>query len=573
MPLFTKESLESLRSRVNLIELMGGYLDVKRQGATYKVLCPFHDEKSPSMVVDPSDHHYHCFGCGAHGDAISFLMEYLNLSFTDAVEALAERFNVILEREEKASGKAHHRPLMRDALLHATHFFHCMLLHSKKGQEALTYLFNRGITLDFIERFSIGFAPRESDLFFKVFKEKGISREILEEVALMKNGKSFFRGRITFPIKSPSGSVVGFSARKIHEEDFGGKYINTSETPLFKKSKILFGLDVSRRAIAKSHHALIVEGQLDCLRLIDAGFDETVAALGTSFGKEHVAELKRLGVHSATLLFDGDRSGLKAMSKVGDHFQCVGIDVRIVRLPEGSDPDSFLRKVGPEKLRESLLSYQDYISFQVERLRDELGNSPAAKNQMIELLKKQIQSWEGAVMVHESLRRLASLTQITEQMLGIQEQVRFLPKVGEAAHTAIDPDRVLESDLLRWLLHRSEWLTTLSDLVTEESFRNPECRKLFIHLKKHPKATLLELAQELEGAAELVLIDEMMQKRFRLERAEQLFQETVQKLLDREWLRKREIIRQKIHSGEQSEENVLKLVKEFDSLEKQQFTI
>jgi DNA primase len=262
--MFTNESLEKLRERIDLVEVVSGHIELKRSGTAHKALCPFHQEKTPSFMIQKGDSHYHCFGCGAHGDAIQFLMNHLNLTFVEAVESLAERFHIPLERQNQQGEKGIEKTALKEACTAASAFFHACLLHTEEGQAPLNYLFRRGMTLDFIKRFEVGFAPADGALMRKVLcKEKIEEETLIEGGVLTEEKRPFFRDRITFPIRTPTGSVIGFSARKYKEETFGGKYINTPETSIFKKSRILFGLNYCRRRIIKERRVVIVEGQID----------------------------------------------------------------------------------------------------------------------------------------------------------------------------------------------------------------------------------------------------------------------------------------------------------------------
>jgi DNA primase len=269
--MFTKESLELLRQRIDLPEVLSGHLDLQRSGSSYKALCPFHEEKTPSFMVQRGDSHYHCFGCGAHGDAIAFLMTHVKMGFAEAVESLAERFQVTLEKSEEPQGeKGPSKAKLKQALELASNLYHYLLLYSVEGQVALRYLYQRGLDLDFIRQFQVGFAVRQGDLLMRYLRIHAIDERLQEQAGLISVAQSgrmrdFFSDRITFPIRDALGAVIGFSARKFKEETFGGKYINTPETPLFKKSRVLFGLSYCRSRIAKEAKAIIVEGQIDCL--------------------------------------------------------------------------------------------------------------------------------------------------------------------------------------------------------------------------------------------------------------------------------------------------------------------
>jgi DNA primase len=568
--MFTKESLEKLRERIDLLEVVSDHVEVKRAGGAHKALCPFHQEKTPSFMIQKGDSHYHCFGCGAHGDAIQFLMNHLNFSFVEAVESLAERFHIPLAREERQVERGVDKGALKEVSTLAAQFFHASLLHTEEGKAPLHYLYKRGITIDFIRRFGVGYAPQDGELIRKVMKGERVSDELLVEAGLFveEGRRPFFRDRITFPIQTPTGSVIGFSARKYKEETFGGKYINTPETPLFKKSRLLFGLNYSRRRIAKERRALIVEGQIDCLKLIESGLNLTVAALGTAFGESHVEELKKLSLREAYLLFDGDEAGHSATSKVGDLLQKRGIEVYVVTLPKGSDPDAYLLQFGTQRLLEEVESAQSYLNFQVAYLGRELNlNSPAGKAELVKTLKKQIEQWEEPVMVHESLRKIASLIQVPEEMVGVKQGVfapPFIRHQGSLTLQAVDTNRVLELDLLRWLLLMGDlFLPTARAYLTEKHFLTPACRALYQKILEEGKTDLLTLAPAIQDPT---LIDEILQKRVNRERGEVQFLETVQKLLDREWMQTREAIKLEIHSGKHSDEKIAELAKQFDAL-------
>jgi DNA primase len=581
MGTFSKDSLELLRSRIDLIEVLSPYLKLQKSGAAYKALCPFHDEKSPSLIIQRGDSHYHCFGCGAHGDAIQFLMTHLKMSFVEAVENLADRFHVQLEEvkgEDKPKGPP--KAALKDALERACQFYQFYLLHTMEGHGALDYLYNRGITLDFIHQFQIGLAPKIPQVFLKAMWEQKISNQILEEVGLFTKGREFFSDRITIPIRDAVGSVIGFSARKYKTDTFGGKYINTPETTLFKKSKILFGLSFSRKTIAKERKALIVEGQIDALRLIYSGFNWTVAGQGTAFGEDQAKELIHLGVRQVYLALDGDSAGQEAAVKIGNIFQKEGVDVLVLKLPEKCDPDVVLQEKGPDEWQKLIDNSVDYLAFLVNHMSKTINiQSPAGKNELVQSIAKRIREWDHPLMVHESLRKLARLTQTPESIIGAPEQNApqiYIKRSASVTFTDIDPDRILEADLLRWLFLMGESCPNLV-LIAEanlgvEHFRVPAARTLFekyLHATKENKPRdLLSLAIDLEQAEQQLFMAEILQKRVNRERAIACFIETVQRLLERHWMNQREEIKLKIFSGTCSESEVLELARKFDEIKK-----
>ncbi len=592
MPIFTKESLENLRQRIDLVDVLSSHLDLKRTGASYKALCPFHDERTPSFMLQKGDKHYHCFGCGAHGDAVSFLTTHLKLNFSEAIENLAQRYHIHLETTEgSAENKGPQKALLKEALIQAARFYHFFLLHTAEGHQALDYLFKRGLTLDFIQHFQLGLAPKIPGLFRQVMYSKFIKNETLLEAGLLtqkeNNKRDFFYDRILFPIRDGLGSIIGFSGRKYKEDTFGGKYVNTPETVLFKKSRLLFGLNYVRRRIAKERQAIIVEGQIDALSLIYRGFNITVAGQGTAFGEGHAKELMNLGVQKVYLALDHDEAGREATKKIGHLFQKEGIEIRVINLPINKDPDSFLQEQGSEAFLKLMEESQDYLTFLVAHEAKRINHdSPSGKNELVQLIAKQIREWNHEVMRYESLRQLAHLTQVPESLI-LNDQTGqpslYIRKVGTAGLPTIDPDRILETDFLRLLLARAEIEPATFEIallnIQPTLFRTAVCQAFYQVCMEERKKQVAEgtsnqpYAKDLLSVLMLVdhadcqlLIDEIIQKKVSKERQEAQFYETIQKLLDRHWMQQREEVKMKIQSGQASDEEVSNLVKEFDRL-------
>lgn len=577
--MFTKESLELLRQRIDLVDVLSAYVPLQKAGASYKALCPFHEEKTPSFVVQRGDSHYHCFGCGAHGDAIAFLMTHMKMGFREAVEHLADKFQVTLEKSaESAQEKGPSRGALREALENASQLYHYLLLHSEEGREALRYLYSRGLDLEFIRTFEIGYAPKAAGVLVPYLKAQGVQEEVMAVAGLIANtsfGKlrDFFSDRITFPIRDAVGHVIGFSGRKFKEETFGGKYVNTPETPLFKKSRVLFGLSYSRARIAKERKALIVEGQIDALRLIHNGFDYTVAGQGTAFGEDHVRELLQLGVAQVFLALDGDTAGREAAVKIGHLFQKKGVEVFVVDLPSGADPDSLLRERGKEVFSQLLEQGRQYLVFLFDFLsKGEQALSAARKNEIVTAMTERIKQWEKPVMVHESLKALAQMAHIPEMMIdvGVSPQP-FIKKRAVIEVSSINPDRILEADLLRWMLVAAPCCKEVMDKVTKnvskEMFLLPLAARLFekliINYEVDKAWDLLDLCEDEEMAQ---FLSEIMQRKINLSKAVEGCTETVRKLLHRGWMQKRNALFQEISGETLSEEEAVAKLKAFDAL-------
>ncbi|MGC1878209.1 MAG: DNA primase [Rhabdochlamydiaceae bacterium] len=584
--MFTKESLELLRHRVDLAEVLSTHLNLQRSGSSFKALCPFHEEKTPSFMIQRGDSHYHCFGCGAHGDAIAFLMSHIKMSFTEAVESLAERFQVTLEKKEEPRGeKGPNKAQLKQALELASNFYHYLLLHSAEGQIALHYLYERGIDLDFIRQFQLGFAPGQGNMLIRYLRESGVDERVQEAAGLLlvtQQGRKrdFFSDRITFPIRDPLGAVIGFSARKFKEGTFGGKYINTPETQIFKKSRILFGLSYCRSRIAKEAQAIVVEGQIDCLRLIHSGFNYTVAGQGTAFGEDHVKELLHLGVNKVFLALDADEAGLAAAVKIGHLFQKKGVEVVVTALPEGADPDSVLMEWGPEAFGALLKSSRDYLNFLFLYLAKGVDlTSPSKKNDIVNTIVAKIKQWEMPVMVHESLKKLAEISQVPEAALGIGQislPDLFIKKSGSVKIQEIDANQILEGDFIRWLVLASPQYPHLIPLaranISREHLCVPGASRLYGEflqaLEENRPCDLLTLGACLENEEDQDLLSAVMQRKVNLLKAEDGFKETIRKILIRKWMGEREAIRAQLQSGALNDEEALGLARQFDEIKK-----
>ncbi len=580
LPTLTKESLEQLRQKVDLVDLLSSYVELKRSGLYHKGCCPFHEEKTPSFVVQAGSSFYHCFGCQAHGDAIAFLMQHEHLSFIEAVEILAQRYQVMLEYDQNHTGGQNKKRFL-EVLLEAHNFFHHTLLQSSEGKEALDYLASRGIESAFIKAFEIGLAPSDSKLLVQHLRSKNISLDEIKEVGLLNNYQSaFFYDRIMFPIHNSQGAVIAFSARLYKEKTNGGKYINSKESFLFKKSQVLYGLNYSRMRLAKGKKALIVEGQIDALRLIYHGLNATIAPLGTALTEGHVDKLNQLGVEEAFLAFDSDAAGENAMIKSGHLLQKKKIATYIVPMPAGYDPDSFLREKGARAFGDLLAKKVAYLPFLMDLLgrRVDVGD-PAKKARLIEKVVLKIREWEDPVMVHESLKKVASIMQIPESTLGISEMsapyVYVTSKPRSSSSTKLQ-HQYLETDLLTWLLQRdvptTELLKIAHQNITPEDFIDEQCKTIYQALERgyinqNVLDTLSLLIETPEDETQK-LIGTLLEKTIKKEDAKENFIKALQHILDQKWMKQREEIKVKIQSGRLTDDEAIQLAKEFDEIQK-----
>lgn len=587
--MYTQDSLEKLRQYIDIVDVLGEYVQLKKTGSTYKGLCPFHNEKTASFIVNRSAGFYHCFGCHAHGDCISFIINFLNYSFVDAINFLAKRYSLSLEKNENRVSEVENSKFsLKKICFTAQEFFRYCLLRLNEGHKAIEYLYKRGFTIDSIHRFKLGYAPKKH-LFISSMKEMNIDETALMKAGFLSPSNSYFlfENRLTFPIHDTLNNTIGFSARYTDSKLFGSKYVNSFDSLLFKKSSILFGLNFSRQRIAKERTVILVEGQLDCLQMIEHGFNLTVATLGTAFGENHVQQLVKLGVLRVFLLLDGDSAGKAAALKMGNLIQSHGIEVKVCLLPKGQDPDSFLIHKGAHLLINLLEKSEDYLSFLVISLSLKYNlKSPVEKSELIETVTAQIKEWKDPILVHETLKKFSSLMQIPEELLNAKIMLTlpkpivinrnaFLDKKND--FKTINVNLILETDILRWLIfchQRKEVVATIFHYVKEEYFYVEDCKNLFIACKERSsrEKEALDLLQASSLVKDIHVIELIVNKKINLDLTNNIFLESIQKILDRNWLKAKEEVKMLIHNKQNSEE-VWGLVKQFDELQHQRIIV
>ena len=391
MALISPESVERVKQAADIVEVVSAHTDLRRQGARYVGLCPFHDERTPSFSVDPQEKLYHCFGCGVGGDVIKFVEEKDGLNFAEAVELLADRYGVELEREQedpRAEAKRQHRRRLEELLDRAAAFYSSYLWESEEAGKARDYLTGRGLGEEVLRTFGVGYAPSAWDKLLVRGQRAGFSVEELRGVGLVQRGRSGgdydrFRERIMFPIRDRRGRVLGFGGRAMRS-DQGAKYVNTGETEFFHKSQILYGVDRAKAAIAKAGRAVVVEGYTDVLALHQAGMEEAVAVMGTAITGEQVAALSGM-VDEVILALDADSAGQEAMLRAQSVAAGRRMRLRVAAMPAGEDPAEMMAADGgPERFRSILEKAEELVAFQVGLVlgRTDSG-SPVARDQAL----------------------------------------------------------------------------------------------------------------------------------------------------------------------------------------------
>ena len=364
-----EEYIEEIRSRTDIVELVGEYVRLKRRGTNFIGLCPFHTEKTPSFNVNPSLGIFKCFGCGQGGNAFSFMMQIESLSYPESIRFLAERAGVTLPENEEDTKKYSEAESIYHALRFAGRFFYNELTANEKGRQALEYLHGRGFTDKTIKTYGVGYAPDEWDGLLKAAHKKHIAPETLEKAGLVipRNESDGhydrYRGRVTFPIFSHIGKVVGFGGRILKPSDNQAKYINSPETQVYHKSKVLYGLHHGKNAIRKKGEVILVEGYTDVLALHQAGIEHAVASSGTALTEDQVSLIKRYA-QRVLVLYDADSAGANAALRGIDLLLSNGVSVYGLGLPEGEDPDSYVREHGGPAFEDYAENNKmDFVSF------------------------------------------------------------------------------------------------------------------------------------------------------------------------------------------------------------------
>ena len=414
-----ESTVEEVKARIDLADLIASYgIAIRRAGASLKACCPFHNEKTPSFNINAAKGFYHCFGCGESGDAIKFVQKMEGLSFPEAVRKLADQCGVVIT-DESPDPDALRRERLLSLMASLAQFYRRCLLEAREGRLARDYLERRELTGPVGDDWLIGYAPKGAAAILKWGEKHGFTAAELEAAGVIKAperpgdvGYHRFGGRLMFSVRDKRGRVVAFSGRELEGRKNTGKYVNSPETLIFKKSKVLFGFDRAAAAIAKHPHreAIACEGQIDCIRLHLSGFANAVASQGTAFTAEHAAMLKRV-CDSMVLMYDDDSAGHKATIKVARMMLALEVPVRVVSLPDGDDPDSFLRRHGAAELSERIAAAESIVAFQcrVERGKETDPGSIDAVQRVTRALLATVAASPSAILRESMLAEAARL--------------------------------------------------------------------------------------------------------------------------------------------------------------------
>ncbi|KRT71383.1 MAG: primase, DNA primase protein [Candidatus Rokubacteria bacterium CSP1-6] len=532
---FSPQLLEEIRARVDIVDLVGQFVNLKRAGENWKGLCPFHAEKTPSFMVHPKKGIFHCFGCGVGGDAFGFLMRQDRLQFPEAVRVLAERAGVALPTERRTEVDGQREALFK-TMAQASEFYQDALWNRPEGEGARRYLDSRGIAPEMARRFVLGYAPEGWDHLLGFMKGRGVTEEQLVQVGLIlprQTGSGFydrFRGRLLFPIKDGQGRVVAFGGRAMGTED--PKYLNSPETPLYVKGQTLYAFDLAKPQIREKNRALVVEGYVDCLMAHQHGFTETVAALGTAFTASQLGLLRRYCDEVITF-FDADAAGKKATQRVeellepgtqglawavnrtGTFGDGSALRLKVALLPSGHDPDSFLRKEGAQAFTQRIAEARSLLAYAVETaIGEENTTAPRGKAtafaRVALILAKVTDSQEATELARDAALKLGvDPTQLWIEAQRLQGALRKPAPATAPAPAGVNLPSA-ERDLVSLLVQNPDVRAALLPVLVEEDLAHPALRAILAALKTVTAESPEALMPHLPGDTERGLLASLL---------------------------------------------------------------
>lgn len=539
-------TIDQVRLSVDIVEVISAHVALKKRGKNYVGLCPFHTEKTPSFTVSSDKQMYHCFGCGKGGNVFTFLMDIEKVSFVEAVRSLAERAGIPVPQEDTGGPGESESERIYDACRFAGRFFYKNLTESDAGKPALDYVRQRGFTPETVKAFGLGYAPDSWDALLTAAQKEGIQTEDLLRAGLIRARDEggyydYFRHRLMFPIFSTSGRVIGFGARKLREEDVGGKYINSPETPVYSKGRTLFGLFQSREAIRTERKAVLVEGYADLITLVQEGVQNVVASGGTALTSDQALLVKRYA-GTLTLLFDADTAGSAATVRGVDVALENGLDVEVATLAEGEDPDQFVRRHGVQAMRDRLSQSVSFIDYKASELRRAgMFSSPERKAEAVRSIVQTIAKINDELKRSFFIKDVAQKYDIYESVLHrelehwvTRRQPRATvpgrtrdnaaresaPEARAPQHTAVP---AAEQDLLRLFFeNRADVMQFVLSNLSLSDFQDPRIRNLaemaLARIEETGSCDAGSLVNEIQDPSLKSLLTEVTLSRYELSR-------------------------------------------------------
>ena len=517
---YSDDVIEEVRSRNDIVDVIGGYISLKKKGNTYSACCPFHHEKTPSFHVSRDKQMYHCFGCGVGGNVYTFVMEYENFSFPEAVKLLADRCGVTLPEKEMSAeqrSKENYRMLLKEMNRTAAAYFHYLLMKSDHGKKAMDYLLDRGLTEETITKFGMGYSDIYENDLYKYLKSKGYTDAQMKDSGLVdiqegKGGTDKFWNRVMVPILDINGKVIGFGGRVLG--DGMPKYINTRETQVFDKSHNLFAMNIARRS--KRRGIIICEGYMDVISMHQAGFDNAVASLGTAFTIGQAEIIKRY-TDEVYLAYDSDGAGTKATLKNIAILREVGLVTRVIDMKPYKDPDEFIRAMGSEAYEERISNAKTGIVFEIDTIAGEYNlKDPEDKIKFSKDAAKRLAAIEEVVARHSYIDTVSEKYHLDRDGLktlvsqygtsGFATTEIYRDNNSSPTAKKNDNDNKSQKLLLTWLVNDTGLFSVLDGIVDENDFADESCRMVATALfnqyrtdKKVVPASIVNHFDDVEG--------------------------------------------------------------------------
>lgn len=496
---FSKEFIEQVRAGNPIVDVVGSYVPMTRKQNNYWACCPFHEEKTPSFSVSPDKEFFYCFGCHAGGDVFQFVQKIENISFPESVEKLAQRIGLEIPKTDLSPAereREEERQRLYEICDLAASYFHNCLTKTRMGAAGIDYFKKRGLSAQTIVDFKLGFAPPQWDRLYRDFRERGYREKdlIKSGLCLTKNGKTYdrFRGRCMFPIRDDKGRVVAFGGRIIEEGE--PKYLNSPESPIFHKGDLLFAMERARKEIRKTKQAVLVEGYMDVVGVHNLGVTNVVASLGTAFTQRQAQLLRRI-CDVAIVAYDMDRAGREATRRAIAIARETGLKLRIATLPDGKDPDEYIKQHGANAWEDVITMAQNVLDYRLDEIiAAHDATSTDGKNMIVQEFVPEIMQTDNAITIDSYLRRLATRLRMNENIVRSEAQKIakaqaknvYIAPAGNRAETAeaprVTPDPA-EDDAIRLLFSGSAQRQDLLDQLTIEDFTDPLWKNIFVFLQ------------------------------------------------------------------------------------------
>ena len=513
-----EETIERIRNTADIYDVVAQYVDLKKRGRNFFGLCPFHSEKTPSFSVAPDKQIYHCFGCGAGGNVFSFIVEHEKISFIEAVQQLGQKYGIEVDYQSGPSNKIF-------SFLYEAHDIAVKLYHntlfSEKGKAALDYLHNRGLNDDTIKTYQIGFAPDSWDTLSKTVKPSSFKDAVYEKTGLFiktdRGWRDRFRSRIMFPIYHQSGKAIAFGGRIFNSDD-PAKYLNSPETPLYRKSEVFYGLHKTRDSIRKFSTAILVEGYTDFLQLVQLGIPNVVALSGTALGINHANQIRKFA-SKVYLAYDGDDAGVNATLRAGYVLFQAGVEPLVIPMPNDKDPDDWVREEGVSAFQEAMGSSMSLLLFHLQK--KDVKNLPATdRSRIVKEILKEISLINDGIIRDDLLKSLSQELQLDEvevfRLFNSQTRMKRVRADSEQSNTKDQPFtntmQKAQLEIIRAIAFNfDEVYPSMKNIIDFQIFDEPILQKIGLLLIEDKKSKdLSAIIDQFENMDEKRLVSEIL---------------------------------------------------------------